>query len=435
MDIRYTYRGLITKGVDTGVSPQNGPRPKRLAVFASAACLMLSAVGCDSIEFKGQFQVQRYRLPNDQGYRHLTAFINDEKSELTLFGGLDNGPPPTPNNPTLFNDKVYTLNLSAPESRRVWRERSTDTVVSEPWFTSTHGFVEVDDEVYLACDDSNENGVYRFDPDDYTFELLSTPPAPTDSNSDDIRATDCCAVGVKLDSGDDEEEVRIYMIGGRGRTSDPDPVPYVRYYSVTYNRWEQVADLNVGRSHTGCAAVQTHGGLSIYAVAGGDTPGSTSLRSLEVYDVAEDEWTLYPDFIAPAFPTDQDPLLRRQGRTRLSVQAVGDKLLMLIGGDAACAGGGQGVVCNDYPLTNVDLIELGREPRFISGVDSGVPQLNIPRQSPGTALRKKRGKHGADRYELYVVGGKTRTGAENTTSVAPSTEVVSFEVTRGWNRR
>ena len=44
----------------------------------------------------GEFEIQRYLLPNGQGYRHLTSMINEANNELVLFGGLGDGPPPRP---------------------------------------------------------------------------------------------------------------------------------------------------------------------------------------------------------------------------------------------------------------------------------------------------------------------------------------------------
>lgn len=38
-----------------------------------------------------EFEVQPYELPDDQGYRHITAMIHEQ--ELIMFGGLGNGGP------------------------------------------------------------------------------------------------------------------------------------------------------------------------------------------------------------------------------------------------------------------------------------------------------------------------------------------------------
>eukprot|EP00121_Abeoforma_whisleri_P016961 Awhi_evm1s15548 len=55
-------------------------------------------------------------------------------NKLTLFGGLGNGPPPNPNRDTPVNTAVLTLtNYGRPK----WKVRSLDSVVEEPWFTST----------------------------------------------------------------------------------------------------------------------------------------------------------------------------------------------------------------------------------------------------------------------------------------------------------
>lgn len=274
----------------------------------------------------GEFEIQPYLLPNGQGYRHLTSMINEARDELILFGGLgDGGPfPPTP-----MNHNVYTLDLEEDPSQQEWEERSTDEVVDSPWFTSTRGFIEFDDQTYLACDDSNLNGVYAFDPDTYTFEFLSESTLDPRFN-----AGDCCAVGVTLKDrrGFGDREQRIYILGGRNDFASP--VPYVRYYSVTHDKWEQVADLNLGRSHVGCVAVEQRGKPMIYVIGGGDESTGEALRSIEVYDVLKDEWTLYDDF----FPEGG-------GRTRMSVQSFDDQYILVIGGDANCATGGPGSLC------------------------------------------------------------------------------------------
>jgi hypothetical protein len=96
----------------------------------------------------------------------------------------------------------------------------------------------------------------------------------------------------------------------------------VRYYSITHDRWERVADMNVGRSHLGCATVEQAGKSLIYAISGGGDPGQgNTLRSIEVYDVHDDEWTLYDNFLPEG-----------GGRTRLGVQNVDNRYLLLIGG-------------------------------------------------------------------------------------------------------
>ena len=249
--------------------------------------------------------------------------INETNDELVLFGGLGDGPPSPP---TPMNHKVYTLDLEKAPSEQEWHERSTDVVIPEPWFTTTRGFVQFGDRAYLACDDSEVNGVYTFDPVTYTFDLLS------ESTLDpQFKTSDCCAVGVTIRnrSGDDEKgEERIYLIGGGNDFASP--LPYVRYYSITHDRWERVADLNLSRRHMGCASVKQRGKPLIYAIAGGDETTGEALRSIELYDVLDDEWTLYDDF----FPEGG-------GRTRMSVQSVDDKYLLVIGGmrpaPAACA--------------------------------------------------------------------------------------------------
>jgi hypothetical protein len=359
----------------------------------------------------GEFKIQPYLLPNGQGYRHLTSMINEANNELVLFGGLGDGPPfpPTP-----MNHKVYTLDLEKTPSEQKWEERSTDDVIPEPWFTTTRGFIEFGDRAYLACDGSEVNGVYAFDPVTYAFELLS------ESTLDPLfKTSDCCAVGVTLKNrgGHGEAEERIYLVGGGNDFASP--LPYVRYYSITHDRWERVADLNLSRRHMGCASVKHRGKPLIYAIAGGDETTGEALRSIEVYDVLDDEWTLYDDF----FPEGG-------GRTRMSVQSVDDKYLLVIGGDANCATGGPGNLCQPArPLTTVDLIDIRSGNTLISSDEHRIPQLNSPRQTPATSLKKSSGDHQEDRFVLHVVGGQTvdPQDEEDGTDVLTTTEVLSFD--------
>ena len=311
--------------------------------------------------------------------------INEANNELVLFGGLGDGPPfpPTP-----MNHKVYTLDLEKAPSEQEWEERSTDDVIPEPWFTTTRGFIEFGDRAYLACDDFEVNGVYAFDPVTYAFELLS------ESTLDpQFKTSDCCAVGVTLKSrsGHGEAEERIYLVGGGNEFASP--LPYVRYYSITHDRWERVADLNLSRRHMGCVSIKQRGKPLIYAIGGGDETTGEALRSIEVYDVLNDEWTLYDDF----FPEGG-------GRTRMSVQSVDDKYILVIGGDVSCTGG----MCQPgHPLTTVDIIDIRSGNTLISSDEHVIPQLNSPRQTPATSLRKSSGDNQEDRYVLHVVGGQT----------------------------
>jgi hypothetical protein len=357
----------------------------------------------------GEFEIQPYELPD--GWRHLTSMINEDKKELVLFGGLGDGPPSPP---TPMNHKVYTLDLKKPPSEQEWEERSTDDLVPEPWFTTTRGFVEFGDRTYLACDDSEVNGVYQFDPDTYEFELVS------ESDLDPLFETsDCCAVGVTLRNHRDprEKEERIYLVGGGNEFASP--LPYVRYYSITHDRWERVADLNVKRRHAGCASVKRRGKPLIYAIAGGDETIGEALRSIEVYDVLEDKWTLHDDFLPEG-----------GGRTRMSVQSVDDRFLLVIGGDANCAVGGPGNLCQPArPLTTVDVIDIRFGNRLISSAEHEIPQLNEPRQTPATSLWKRSGHGGKERYVLHVVGGQTvdPEDEEDGTDVLATTEVLEFD--------
>jgi hypothetical protein len=110
------------------------------------------------------------------------------------------------------------------------------------------------------------------------------------------------------------------------------------------------------------------------------------------------------------------------------VQNVDDRYLLLIGGDATCAGGGPGNLCPpDQPLSTVDIIEIGwrGNNKLLSSEEYKIPQLKLPRQSPANSLRKRKSTHHQEhRYELYVAAGLTE--GEDELEVSPSTEVLSF---------
>lgn len=345
----------------------------------------------------GVFEVQPYELPDGQGYRHMTATINEASEELILFGGIGGSPAVGP-----YNRKVYTLDLKQSTSEQEWEERNSDAVVPRPWFTSTRGFIEIDGKYYLACDDTDQDAVYAFNPDKYAFKLLST----SNLQGQELNAGDCTAVGVTKNKED-----RIYIIGGRNNFEDPTKA--VRYYSITNNEWKRVADLQIGRSHLGAVSVEQRGVPLIYVIGGGNSPAGEALRSIEVYDVIENKWTLYDDY----FPEGK-------GRTRLGVQNIDNKYLLLIGGDSSCAGGGLNNLCEaDQPTTWVDMIDIKNNNRLLSG-ENLLPQLKTPRQTPATILRKAEGNNQQDKYVLYVVGGRTRVG--NSLPPLTTTEVLSF---------
>jgi hypothetical protein len=353
----------------------------------------------------GEFEVQPYELPDGQGYRHMTSIINEANEELILFGGISRGTRALPR-----NRDVFTLDLTKSSSEQEWEYRSTEPDMPRPWFTSTRGFIEIDGNFYLACNDEDEDTVYAFDPNTYTFEVLSTSYL-TDP---DLNAGDCSAVGVTIlnsRKGHPNNEERIYIIGGRNDFQSP--VSAVRYYSITFNEWRRVADLNVGRSHLGAVSVERSGEPLIYAIGGGNSPLGHTLRSIEIYNVIEDEWTLYDDY----FPEGE-------GRTRVGVQNMDDKYLLLIGGDSTCAGGGTPNLCDpDQPVTWVDMIDI-KNNRLISD-GSLIPQLNTARQTPATSLRERKGNNQQDKYVLHVVGGRTRVGDD--LPPLPTTEVLSFD--------
>ncbi len=391
-----------------------------IKTLSSVAVLTLAGVTSVAAEpvIDGAFEIQPYEMPNGQGYRHMTSAINEQAKELILFGGLVGSPSSGP-----YNFNVYTLDLTKSPSEQQWEQRSTESVVLSPWFTSTRGFIELNNNYYLACDDSDQNAIYTFNPDTYKFELLSTSTLPPEVNGGD-----CCAVGVTITNSRDHnqnKEERIYILGGRNEyyfaPGNQSPLPNVRYYSITHGEWGQAQDLNVGRSHLGCVSVEQKGEPLIYAIGGGDQQTGEALRSMEVYNVIQDEWTLYDDY----FPEGK-------GRTRLGVKNIDDKYLLLIGGDSTCAGGGSPNNCApDQPVTWVDMVDIKNDNRLISG-DGVIPQLQLPRQTPATSLREIKGKnrkgksdHQKDKSVLYVVGGRTRNEAG--LDVLPTTEVLSFD--------
>jgi hypothetical protein len=364
-------------------------------VLLAPVWLMPASSFADGPIIEGEFIVQPYEIPDTsaegfpgEGFRHMTATINEASEELIVFGGLGNSPRTGP-----YNDRVYTLDLRKKSSKQQWVLENEGLGVLSPWFTSTRGFVEINDNRYLACTDENINSVYFFDPDTHTFSVLSTSTL-----GEEIDAGDCCAVGVSIPNsrnGHQNKEERIYILGGRRGENPQFAAPEVRYYSVTNDEWHQVADLNVGRSHLACGSAERKGVPLIYAIGGGNSPDNEVFKSIEVYDVVTDTWTLYDDY----FP---------EGRQRLGVQNIDNKYLALIGGDSTCAGGGGSTCDSDQPINRVDLIDIKNNNRFISSDDYSIPQLQIPRQTPATSLRKGKGKNQKDKYSLYVIGGRSR---------------------------
>ena len=370
---------------------------RRTASLGRMSLLVLIAAalsaGCDT-----QFEIQAYELPDGQGYRHVTAMVDESRNELIMFGGLGNG---GPSPPTPMNYHAYWVDLTEdPEDQEWTRVDPADTEVTAPWFTSTDGFLELGGKHYLACDDSNDDAIYEFDPETKTFELL------TSSNlAVQFRAGDCCAVGVTVPNardGNTQGEERIYLVGGR---NDFGTVGTMRYYSITYDRWERVADLHQVRSHVGCAAAQVRGQPRVYAIAGGDSATGEVFSSLEVYDVLGNSWTIRENYLSI-------------GRTRMATENLDDKYIIIIGGDRECAGTS---TCNpDNPLDRVELIDLRNGDRLLSPEDYPIPQLQIARASPGTALR-----HVDGTYELYVVAGRSRDSTG--TIVLTSTEKATLD--------
>jgi hypothetical protein len=80
------------------------------------------------------------------------------------------------------------------------------------------------------------------------------------------------------------------------------------------------------------------------------------------------------------------------------------------------------------PLTTVDIIDIRSGNRLISSDEYAIPQLNSPRQTPATSLKKRSGHDQEDRYVLHVVGGQTvdPEDEEDGTDVLATTEVLSF---------
>ncbi len=386
---------------------------KRIALVSLALVWVVPAASfAEESLFDGnnsKFRVQQYEIPDTsaegfpgEGFRHMTAAINEASEELIVFGGLGNSPNSGP-----YSDRVYTLDLAEKASKQEWVLRNNGTGIglgNFPWFTSTRGFVEINNNVYLACTDDNTNSIFQLDLDTYALSLLSTSTL-----GDAVDAGDCCAVGATTTSG----EERVYLLGGRRPPSPQNALPNVRYYSVTNNTWHQVADMNVGRSHLGCISAEPQGTPLIYALGGGNSPANEVFRSIEVYDVSANTWTLYEDY----FP---------EGRQRLGTANIDNEFIMLIGGDSTCAGGGGSTCDPDQPINRVDLIDIEDNNRFISSDVYRIPQLAIPRQTPATSVTKK-----GDEYSVYVVGGRSRFCKDVKTSSGlcelTTTEVLSFE--------
>lgn len=350
---------------------------------------------------EAEFVLQSYVLP--QGWRHMTAFIDPSGEQLVAAGGLGNG---GPNPPTPMQRDVFTLDLRPAPEDRAWALHEipvAERTVVSPWFTSTRGFIELGGRYFLACDDTDTDTIYEYDPAAFRFTRKTASDLPVAT-----RAGDCCAVGVTVTNARDgnlQGEERIYIVGGRLGS----PLPTVRYYSVTYDRWEQVADLNSARSHLACAPAVLRGQPYIYAIGGGDQTQGIALRSIEVYDVNADEWKNYPNYL-PA------------GLTRIGVQNVADKYLLLVGGDLNCAGGGANNRCaSDVPTRSFQVIDMMKGNRLVSAPDCGLPQLTRARATPATAVRKV-----SNLYELYVIGGRTPNGTGGT-AVEATTEVLTFD--------
>jgi hypothetical protein len=346
----------------------------------------------------GEFELLPAVLP--EGFRHSTGVVYGD--EFIWFGGLGNaGPGPM----TPVNHDVQTLDVDDPTA---WQYRSTDAVVPLPWFTTTRGLVEVDSGLYLACEDTDFDHVFAFDPETYQFSHVSSSPfAPAQ------QAGDCCAVGVNIPNnrGQDKGEERIYLIGGRNDYENPTDL--VRYYSITHDEWVIVDSLHEGRSHLGCAGSEHQGENTLYAISGGNSPQGTVRRSMETYNAQADEWTIYEDYFAEG-----------EGRTRFGVQNIANKYLMLIGGDPACAGGS--VCASQQPLTTVDLIDIRHGNNLISHLDYDIPQLTTGRQSPATGIRFKQGNNQSAKYMLYVVAGRNRIPMGGL-QVLTSSEVLAFD--------
>eukprot|EP00483_Globobulimina_turgida_P008968 UN08986 len=113
--------------------------------------------------------------------------------------------------------------------------------MTEPWFTSTRGILEVNDNLYIACHDRRDGKIYSFNAIDGTVVEISAIPFDF--------TEDCCAVGVRVDDDD-----RIYITGGIQPTNN-NPTAQVLYYSITHDKWYQTDPLNTARSHHACTAV------------------------------------------------------------------------------------------------------------------------------------------------------------------------------------
>eukprot|EP01084_Bolivina_argentea_P160649 279717_1 len=159
---------------------------------------LICSIMCEIWFVYGNFNVESYNLPSDEGRRHSTAIIHDNK--LYVAGGLGAVGPKSP----LFDPprNVYSLDLSDDNPEWAFLNDIPSDDMPEPWFTTTRGLIKIGNgnKLYLACHDARDGKIYSFNNEDGTFTEISAIP------SDILSVTeDCCAVGITVPIKDETQ--------------------------------------------------------------------------------------------------------------------------------------------------------------------------------------------------------------------------------------
>jgi hypothetical protein len=275
---------------------------------------------------------------------------------------------------------VYSLNLDDTNPEWTFLKDIPSGQMIEPWFTTSRGILEIDDNLYVACHDRRDGKIYSFDEQYGTFAEISAIPFDF--------TEDCCAVGITV-SGDD----RIYITGGIQPTNN-DPTAQVIYYSISKDKWYQKDPLNTARSHHACTAVTSKSNdhnKYIYVIGGVHRTNLHVFSSIEVYDINNEAWQQYDNVLNPA----------RRSFGAISIRRGDSNEIVLIGGDGRSPGDPNGA----DPLALVDILDVSTNTII---TDANVPQLNFGRVSPATTFD-------ADGCIMFVVTGQDSNGVRTDT--------------------
>eukprot|EP01084_Bolivina_argentea_P128629 227334_1 len=322
-----------------------------MAVIWLIITYIMISISLSKLNFDGTFEVQSYHLDEETARRHTTAILSE--NTLHLVGGFGRFGPSNPNFKPRRN--VYSLNLE--ESNPEWKflNNIPSDQISEPWFTSTRGLLEINNKFYMACHDKRDGKIYTFNDQDGTFSELSIIP-----NSFDV-TEDCCAIGVTINNDN-----RIYITGGVMPTNN-NPTDQIIYYSINQNKWFQIDSLNTPRSHHACVAVPNANEL--YVLGGVNRTSLEVLSSIEVYDISNNKWTQFDNILDPG----------RRSFGAITFTDEENDFILLIGGDIRSPGDPNGA----SPLNLVQLFNVNTH-MIVTGLV--IPQLNFGRVSPGTAF-------------------------------------------------